>query len=81
MNLIDGRVAAGLSMMLVGALFVSSVDAQSVVLTDLSNFSGSEDLIEFEGLGVQGDPVPVVDMVSTSSRNIIGPPRMEPASR
>ncbi len=65
---------AALSALLVTAALLPNANAQYTVLTDLSSFSGTEGLIDFEGLGAQGDPVPAVDGVSfVLSPSLIAP--------
>ncbi|MBT8100410.1 MAG: thrombospondin type 3 repeat-containing protein [Gammaproteobacteria bacterium] len=49
---------------LLAVMFMSSTNAQVTTFTDLTAFSGNQNLIDFEGLGPQGTPVPIVNGVS-----------------
>ena len=75
MKSICGKAAAITCLALFGVTFMASVNAQVVVLTDLSNFSGNEELIDFENLGSQNDPVPSVNSVSFALSASGFPPR------
>lgn len=63
MRLIYARAIVVVSALLLGAVLIPSANAQLVILTDVNQFSGNEELIDFEGLGGQGTPVPMVSGV------------------
>lgn len=71
-----GKAVAFLSTLLLGTTLMTSANAQYVVLNDLTGFSGSEALIDFEGIGVNGDPVPSVDGVLFALSPSGLPPRL-----
>ncbi len=60
MESISRKAVTGMSALLLGVLLVPNVNAQYTILPDISNFSVNAGLIDFEGQGVQGDPVSVI---------------------
>lgn len=50
-------------MLLSGIFLCSSAYAQTTILTSPADFSGSEQVVDFEGLGPDGSPVPIADGV------------------